>query len=315
LHVLRVLAGLLFLGWLLGFAGYQQDLFGVDGWFDAQAYREAGRLSVNTPAPVSWSLLYLCGHNAALLHAIYWGGVGVLVLFTLGVATRITSVLTWVVVASFLANPATSFDADYLLNVIAFYLMIGYLLLGQWSGHLSPRQRLFGAWRSTRPSRAAGLTLRLLQVHFAIVMVVSGLHKLQFGDWWAGVAYWYPLNPPFEVTRESLRAQAPHAQDTLALLSLLQYVALAWQLTFPLFAWRQRWKFVLLAGGVAGWLGSVVIYRQPLFGPILLLACLCYLRPEDWRRLGALKTRLVGLLQSRRQVSSSAPVQGGPVHV
>jgi hypothetical protein len=145
------------------------------------------------------------------------------------------------------------------------------------------------------------------------VLVTSGLHKLQFGDWWAGVAYWYPLNPPFEVTRESLRAQAPDAQRSLALLSLMQYVALTWQLTFPLFAWRKRWRILLLAGGVAGWIGSLVIYRQPLFGPILLLACLCYLSPEEWRRVASLQTKL--LLKPRRNVSSSVAVQGGPVHV
>ena len=55
-----------------------------------------------------------------------------------------------------------------------------------------------GSRRQSSPSIAANLTVRLVQVHFAIVLVVSGLHKLQFGDWWSGVAWWYPLNPPFE---------------------------------------------------------------------------------------------------------------------
>ena len=40
LHALRVLTGLVLLGWLLPFAGHQEALFGLDGWFDLQAYQE-----------------------------------------------------------------------------------------------------------------------------------------------------------------------------------------------------------------------------------------------------------------------------------
>jgi hypothetical protein len=94
----------------------------------------------------------------------------------------------------------------------------------------------------------------------------------------------------------------------------MQYAALAWQLAFPLFAWRPRWRVVLLCGGVAGWVGSLVIYRQPLFGPVLLLACLCYLTPQEWQRLAGWSSRLAMLRRPRRAVSS-IPVQGGPVHV
>ena len=61
----------------------------------------------------------------------------VALLFTLGIATRITGVLTWVAVVSFLGNPAASYDADFLINILAFYLMLGYLLLGFWNGRLS----------------------------------------------------------------------------------------------------------------------------------------------------------------------------------
>ena len=45
---------------------------------------------------------------------------------------------------------------------------------------------------------------------------------------------------------------------------------------------------MLLLGAVAGWVGSVVIYRQPLFGPVLMIVCLSYLTPEEWRSLKAI---------------------------
>jgi hypothetical protein len=255
---------------------------------------------------------------------------GVLALFTLGVWTRVTGVLTWVVVASFIINPAISYDADYLLIILAFYLMIGYLLLGQWSGKLSLLGRLLGSRdslllglgrRSNRPgdvrgnrpeSYAANLVLRLLQVHFAVVICVSGLHKLQFGDWWSGVAFWYPLHPPLEATAEKLLAESAHATSYLFMMSLAEYIALAWQIGFPLFAWRPRWRPVLLAGAVVGWAGSAFLFQQPLFGPVFFIACLTYVAPAEWLRMGAWLTRLARLPGKVRWLPS---VQETPVQV
>ena len=333
LYVLRVLAGLLFLSWLLVFAGQHEALFGLSGWFDLEAYRETVRLREGTPAPITWSVLYLCGTNATLLATVYWASVGVLVLFTLGVWPRLTAVLAWVVIGSFSANPATSYPGDYLLLILAFYLMIGYLLLGQWSRRQSALSRLLGTnegsllapWLSRRQapprgghepqpeqSHAANLALRLLQVHFALAVVVNALHKLQFGEWWSGAALWYPMNPTLEMTAEKLRAQAPEAQTRLLFLSIATYAVLAWQLTFPLFAWRPRWRVLLVGGAALGWAGSVFLYHEPVFGPVLFLASLTYLTPAEWRwtveRLG----RLRGLL-SRRQAAGVAAPAARPV--
>jgi hypothetical protein len=308
LHALRVLAGLLFLAWLLPFAGREAEFFGPQGWFDLPALREAAHMAATAPdtvpAPIGWSALYLCRFNPALVHVLYWGSVAGLVLFTLGVATRLTSVLTWVAVVSFTANPALSYDADPLLGLLAFYLMVGYVLYGLWGGGRSPRERLLGpadtflfARRGEggrRPSYAANLAVRLLQVHFAIVLVVGGLHKLQVGDWWSGVALWYPLHPPFTTTAESIRAYRGGARFYLQMLSLVSYGVLAWQIGFPFFAWRRRWRPVLLGGAALGWLGSAFVHRLPLFGPVLAIGCLSYLTPAEWQ---AVTGRLGGLFR------------------
>jgi len=302
LHWLRILAGLLFLSWLLPLTGHQMELFGLNGWFDRQAYLEAGSLPGGPPAPIGWSLVYLFGSDPVLLNVFWWVSVGVIVLFTLGIATRITAVLTWLVVVSFLATPAASFDADSLLAMLAFYLMIGYLLLGLWSALQGNADTFLAGftWRRSRqdapPSYAANLAVRLIQVHFAIVVVASALHKLQFGDWWAGVGLWYPLHPPFTLNAERMRDLARHAELTVMVLSLAQYIMLAWQLGFPAFAWRRRWRVVLLGGGILAWAGSVFVYGMPLFGPLYLIGCLSYLTPAEWHGLLALGKPVTRLL-------------------
>jgi hypothetical protein len=137
--------------------------------------------------------------------------------------------------------------------------------------------------------------MRLLQAHFAVVMVTSGLHKLQFGDWWSGLALWYPLHPPFETTLAQAQANAANAELYMVLLNIAAYAVLAWQIGFPAFAWRPRWRPVLLAGAALGWLGTAFIYRLPLFGPAFFIACLAFVPSTGWHCLFRTLSRLRGL--------------------
>jgi hypothetical protein len=308
LHAVRVLAGLLFLAWLLPLAGQVDSFFGAQGWFDRQAYTDAARRDDIAFQRPPWSIFYLCGSNSNLLAAAYWGTIAVVVLFTLGLWTRLTGVLTWVAVASFASNPIIESDADVLLTILAFYLMIGYVFFEQRNQSLSWISRLLGSrttwlWgRSTgpdkadpQPSVAANLALRLLQVHFAIVIVTTGLHKLQFGDWWGGYALWFPLHPPLETTLQAIRQYVPEREFYLGVLSIAAYAILAWEIGFPAFAWRPRWRPLLLGGAAVGWLGSAFIWRLPMWGPAVVVFSLCYLSPGEWQRVLGWLTRVPGL--------------------
>jgi hypothetical protein len=312
LHWLRVLCGLLFIAWLLPFAGHQTELYSLLGWFDTQAYNEMSRLPGGPPVPTGWSLVFLCGENPALLHALWWGALGVFLLFTLGMATRITSILTWLLVVSFSANPATLFSADFLLIILAFYLMIGYVLLGQWSGPATicnhvvcNRGTFLSPWSAgcSAPSYAANVTLRLVQIHFAILFMTAGLISLQSGEWWGGVALWFPIFEPFGMNAERISDLAKNREVILFFLSLTQYIVLAWHIAFPIFAWRPRWRWLLLSGGVVSWLGSIFVYGEPLLGPIYLIGCLSFLTPAEWQvltaRAGGLFQRLTGSVPAR----------------
>lgn len=323
LHILRLLAGLLFLYWLLPFAGQLEPLFGLEGWFDRRAYAEFGReiRQFLGKTPVNWSLLYLFGGQPAWLTIVYYSSLVILILFALGILPRLTALLTWVVVASFVANPATQDDADWLLPVLALYLLVGYALLGQGAPGQPWWWRVLGPWGPGRlaaaadpfwraPSRAATLALRLLQVHFALVMVSSGLHKLQFGDWWAGMALWYPLHPPLETRMDQVQELRSYAGFYLFCLSLAAYAGLAWQLTFPLFAWRRgRWRLLLLGGGLVGCLSMAWLYRVPVFGPALLIFCLSYLTPAEWQQLVEWSRRGLQRLIGRRPLVGNVPGQ------
>jgi hypothetical protein len=303
LHVLRVLAGLLFLYWALPLALYVTPLLGMGGWVDAQTYRD---LSTFPGAPaINWSLFFLCGPDPspAVLGTVAFVSLAVLVLFTLGVWPRLTAVLTWMVVCTFLANPALHDDADWLLPILAFYPVIGFVLMGQRLPDRPLAWRILGPvwpygksgradpyWRNE--STAANLALRLLQVHFAIAWVTNGFHKLQAGDWWAGIALWFPLHPPLETSLADVYSVRSGAESYFFLLSLAGYAVLAWQLGFPAFAWRRGWwRAVLLGGALVCWLWSAFVLWIPVFGPLVLVFCLAYVTPAEWRRVLALVAR------------------------
>jgi hypothetical protein len=323
LHAVRLLTGLLMLAWLLPLAGHVDAFFGAGGWFDGQAYRELTRLAGESPRPLAWSVAYLAGGNPALLAAVFWASVAAAALFTAGVAPRVTAVLAWVVAVSFTVSPALEYDADAFLVMFTFYLMLGYLLLGQREPGQPRLRHLLGPADAfllgrrpdrARPSVAANVALRLIQLHFALILVTSGLHKLQFGDWWGGYALWFVLYPAGEATLREARAHAADRDAYLFVLSLAAYAVLAWQLAFPLFAWRHRpaaaagpegggWlrqasralvstRTALIGGALVGWAGLVWLWRMPLLGPALVVGCLSYLTPDEWARVAAALGRI-----------------------
>jgi hypothetical protein len=189
--------------------------------------------------------------------------------------------------------------------VLTFYLMIGYLFIGQGEAHISLISRLLAPFdyfllrkedaSGQRLSSAVTVALRLVQIHFAVAVVTMGLHKLQMAEWWGGVALWYPLNVPSEVTRDTLRKWGTHRDYYLSLISVATYLVLAWQIAFPTFAWRTgRLHGLLIIGGIAGCLGSIFLYQIPVLGPVFLVFCLAYLTDEEWERVTAPMLRLLG---------------------
>jgi hypothetical protein len=319
LHVVRFATGLLLLAWLVPLASNYAGLFGVDGWFDRTAYEEVQEKNqriaernallqkINpdieeppfSPNPVGWSLIFplteMFGEGSFVPETFFALSIATLILFTLGIATRITAPLVWLVVVSHTANPALHYDADDLFIVLAFYLMLGYLLMGLGTWSLPWAQKILGAndaflsplrRPSDRPSHGAALAIRLLQVHVAIVIVVSALHKLQIGTWWSGFALWYRMYPPQEMSPEKLQDMKAWARPSLGVISLASYLMLAWQLTFPLFAFRRKWRPLLIGGAVLGWALSFLVTGVPYFGPLYLIFCLSYVSADEWAALG-----------------------------
>jgi hypothetical protein len=146
--------------------------------------------------------------------AVHVGILVVMLMFTAGLFTRVTSVLTWLAAASYLhRDPQVLFGQDTMMNILLIYLMVANC------GAALSLDRVIARYRATRasiarsggidatcaaylaappPSLACGFAQRLLQVHFCFIYMASGLSKLKGASWWSGDAMWYTLvNPEF----------------------------------------------------------------------------------------------------------------------
>lgn len=138
----------------------------------------------------------------------------VMVMFTLGLFTRVTSILTWLAAASFIhRNPQVLFGQDTMMNILLIYLMVAN------SGAALSLDRVIARYRAVRaslkrtggidaptaaflaappPSPSSGFAQRALQVHFCFIYMAAGLSKLKGGSWWSADAVWQTVvNPEF----------------------------------------------------------------------------------------------------------------------
>ncbi|MHC5541641.1 DCC1-like thiol-disulfide oxidoreductase family protein, partial [Singulisphaera rosea] len=94
LGVIRVVVGLLSL-WSLGVYGLDLDaFFGNGGWADPEVVRFVHK----NQSPSAWSFWLLVPDG--LLRPVWLACMAALVLFTVGLGSRVTSVLAWVIVVS-----------------------------------------------------------------------------------------------------------------------------------------------------------------------------------------------------------------------
>ncbi len=222
----------------------------------------------------------------------------VMVMFTLGLFTRVTSVLTWLAAASYLhRNPQVLFGQDTMQNILLIYLMVAN------SGATFSLDRLIARYRAARaglgrsgtldaatrsylliapPSPSCGFAQRLLQVHFCFIYAASGLAKLKGGGWWNHAAYWDTLaNPEFTMIhygwyQDMVRMMAT-ARPVYALMAASGvYFTLFVEISLPFVVWTRLRPYWLILG-FALHLGIGVFMGLLVFSLFMMTMLLTYL--------------------------------------
>ena len=268
LGLIRIAAGLLAF-WSLFVLGLDlQDYFGTTGWADSGVVRMLER-------PFSWSFWFYVPD--AWLRPIWFLCLAIVFLFTVGMFSRVTAVLSWVIVVSTVHRlPVALFGFDQVLSVLLLYLAVTGAsdqavsldhFLKRWRqarwcaamGRAVPqkdRSRLTVGpdGRGVPPATvSANLALRLIQIHLVLIYAMAGLAKLQGPSWWTGVALWKTMTTG-EFAGLNLTALAAWP----LLINCLTHASLVLELAYPVLVWIQLLRPLMVAGIVILHLGIAV---------------------------------------------------------
>ncbi len=220
-------------------------------------------------------------------------GLSVLLLFTVGFATRITSVLAFMVAIGYMWRAQTSlFGMDAMIVVFLFYMMIApggaALSVDRWLFVRSERKRLRdpNADLPLQPLASATFATRLIQVQFCFIYIAAGTAKLLGAGWWNGTALWACYaNYSFAPMR------VPLYMDFLVFLCRHRYLweifmtggvmfTLFMELSFPYLIWIKRWRWLMLTGSVLLHTGIGLFMGLVTFSLVMLCLVMAFIPPE-----------------------------------
>jgi predicted DCC family thiol-disulfide oxidoreductase YuxK len=269
LGLVRIAAGILAFWSLLVFGLDLHDYFGSNGWAQPSVVRALER-------PLSWSFWFLVPDG--LLRPVWCGCLVVLLLFTLGIFSRLTAVLSWVIVMSTIRRvPIALYGFDQVLSALLLYLAVTGA-----SGQAVSLDRFRRRWRQARARAAmrrssrhkdgpqfpicanepgipvksvsANLALRLIQIHVGLIYGMAGLAKLQGPSWWTGIALWKTM-----ATGEFAGYDFTALAAWPLLVNALTHGTLLLELLYPVLIWVKILRPLMLAGAGMLHLGIAVM--------------------------------------------------------
>lgn len=260
---------------------------GPDGWNSAEAISEFHARQ--------WNSSFWWHVPVASMQSVHQWCIGILVLFWLGCFTRMTSILAFVIHVSYCQRAwMSNFGLDQVAGVLLLYLMIGPS--GATYSVDSFCGRIWRRWRSpdsrpadlsVRPSSSAGLSLRLIQVHYCVIYFFAATGKLQGEAWWDGAALWRAIaNAEYQSIDLTWLAWCPE------LLDLATHVVILWELSFAYLIWVRPLRPFMLVIGVLMHLGIGAFLGMWTFGLIMIFGYVAFLQPATVRTIVAWPRRM-----------------------
>ncbi len=334
LGLLRLLAGLSILYIHLV---YSLDLLahvGKDAWIDLQRVTESRMDNLVYVPSQDWSdavpdktlskltnfSVFFHVTSPAGVWAVHTGFLVVILMFTLGLFTRVTAVLAWIGTLSYIQRATTSlFGMDTIATIFATYMMLApcdrAFSLDSVISRL--RRKKAGDPNWDAPPEATGwatFITRMMQIHFSIIYFAAGASKLLGGSWWNGNALWsvmanYEFNP----------MGSPLYMEIITYLASNRvlweiattggcFYTLALELAFPFLVWYPRWKWVMMIGAIGLHTMIGILMGLTLFSILMMLLVSSFLPPGVGEMARKFCANLLGLTKPKGDpVKENAP--------
>jgi predicted DCC family thiol-disulfide oxidoreductase YuxK len=282
LGLIRVAVGTL-LTWSLFVYGLDLlGYFGKMGWMNLEVVETFRQLMKQN---YTWSFWFYVPDS--LLRPVWVICLAVTLAFTLGLWSRTTAVLSWIIAVSIARRaPITLYGFD---DVLSTWLL--YLAFTGASGQAVSLDRFFARWKQNRgelaqrrkdgrwkapsgvplPTISANIGLRLIQCHLALIYGMSGLSKFRDVGWWDGTAVWGTLaSSEFRLYDLTWLAGFP------ILLNLMTHAALFLEVSYPVLVWVKPARPLILTGAMAMHLGIALTLGLFEFSAAMLAANLAF---------------------------------------
>jgi hypothetical protein len=298
LGLMRILTGIMLLYTHAVWGLALDDFLGPDGWISRDLVE---LVQTNQFAYSLWWLV-----PARWLWPAYAVMMVILTLFTVGLWTRATSLLSLLIVISFVNRlPEALFGLDKLNVIVTFYLAIGpsgtALSLDRWLA-----RRRAGQPQLARKSVSAAFVLRLIQVHMCIVYFFAGISKLQGVAWWNGLAMWLAFgNLEYQSADMTWLAWHPW------MVNFLTHFTALWELSFCVLVWIPLLRPLVLVASVIMHVAIGACLGLWTFSLIMLVGCASFLPTQGVGRLVAALTSRQGGAQGQPAQRRKVPLSKG----
>ncbi len=287
LCVMRVLTGLVALCYHLSYGSDLVRWFGARGLLPRQSVRFITGAGIDSQWNYGFSI-FQWTDSPALLWVLYGGGLVILLMYTCGWWTRISSILSLIVLLSYVHRaPMIASQAEPILTMLVAYLCLAptgsYLSLDRWQRQRKRHHASLVAETEPLKSTAATVSLRLIQVHTAAFYVVAGLTKLAGTAWWSGEAMWFLM-----AQSESRLVDVTFLREHVYLINAWTHGIVWFDLLFGVFIWNQTARPLLLAISLVVWLSLAMITGLVTFSLLMLIANVSFVSPELVRSIGSL---------------------------
>jgi hypothetical protein len=283
LGAVRICTGLILLFTYLSCTPSLLSFVGPNAWIDAAVVDSLRSAPDAGGRWWGWSIYFVVRDPWAvwLTHLTF---LAFIVCFTVGLFTRVASVVVWAGHLCFLHRAFLVWSGmDSVLAMLTFYLMFA----PSGAALSLDRLRLRGTARemSPAPSWSANVAIRLIQVHMGIIYLCAGLSKLQGARWWDGTAVWTVMTmqefAPFDWTWLGLLGDVP----CLLISNVGVLLTLGFEISFVFLIWNPRLRPVLLSLAVLLHAGIGLFMGMSAFGAAMLAGCLSFVDPGVVRKL------------------------------
>lgn len=244
-------------------------------------FRSEYSAAIHGGQPWAWSH-FNWSDSPLWLWGSHFAGLAIMTAFLLGLWTRLTSILTVLLVISYAHRASGAlFGLDQINGFLALYLALtpcgACYSVDAW---LRNRRAGPGGGTSIRATVMTNLGTRLIQLHLCLVYLFAGLGKLQGPAWWEGTAMWGAVaSLEYQTVDLTFLAAWPWVINALTLSTL------AWECSYPFLIWPRLTRPLWLGMAVLVHTGIGLCMGMITFGLIMIIANLSFVEPAWVRRL------------------------------